>query len=85
VYGLRRALVVAGAQTLVTSLWKVDDQVTRDLMVAYYKNLLGGAGRVEALRRAALLIRKTHPEPRFWAPFIAIGQNGPLKGIRGVE
>jgi CHAT domain-containing protein len=85
VYGLRRALVVAGAQTVVTSLWKVDDAVTRDLMVAYYKNLLAGAGRVEALRQAAQKIRKAHPEPRYWAPFIAIGQNGPLKGIRGAE
>jgi CHAT domain-containing protein len=79
VYGLRRAVMVAGAETLVTSLWQVSDQVTRDLMVAYYKNLLAGQGRSEALRQASLAIRKQHPSPFFWAPFIAIGQVGPLK------
>ncbi len=82
VYGLRRALVVAGAQTLVTSLWKVDDAVTREMMTAYYRNLLAGQGRVEALRRAALAVRSKHPEPRYWAPFIAIGKGAPLKSIK---
>lgn len=82
VYGLRRAVVVAGAQTLVTSLWKVDDQVTRDLMSAYYRNLLGGMGRIEGLRQAALAVRKKNPEPRLWAPFVAIGQETPLKEAR---
>jgi CHAT domain-containing protein len=82
VYGLRRAVIVAGAETLVTSLWKVDDDVTRELMIAYYRKLLAGAGRGEALREASLQVRRKHPEPRYWAPFIAIGQVGPLKGIR---
>jgi CHAT domain-containing protein len=81
VYGLRRALVVAGAETLVTSLWKVDDEVTRDMMTQYYRNLLKGQGRVEALRTAAQAIRAKHPDPRHWAPFIAIGQVGPLRGV----
>jgi CHAT domain-containing protein len=83
VYGLRRALVVAGAETLVTSLWKVDDKVTRDLMTSYYRNLKAGQGRVEALRAAAIAIRKKHPEPRYWAPFIGIGQSGPLRNLGG--
>jgi CHAT domain-containing protein/Tfp pilus assembly protein PilF len=83
VYGLRRALVVAGAETLVTSLWKVDDKVTRDLMTLYYRNLKAGQGRVEALRAAAIAIREKHPEPRFWAPFIGIGQSGPLRNLGG--
>jgi CHAT domain-containing protein len=34
VYGLRRALVVAGAETLVTSLWKINDETTQELMEA---------------------------------------------------
>ena len=80
---MRRALVVAGAETLVTSLWKVDDEVTRDMMTVYYRNLLKGQGRVEALRAAAITIRQKHPEPRHWAPFIAIGQVGPLRGVEG--
>ncbi len=81
VYGLRRAVMVAGAETLLTSLWKVDDKATRDLMERYYKNLLKGRGRSDAMREAALQLRKSHPHPYFWAPFIAIGRAAPLLGI----
>jgi CHAT domain-containing protein/Tfp pilus assembly protein PilF len=81
VQGLRRALVVAGAQTLVTSLWKVDDETTRQLMEHYYRNLLAGQGRAAALRSAMRELRRKHPHPYFWAPFIAIGQDTPLQGV----
>ena len=81
VYGLRRAVMVAGAQTLLTSLWKVDDKATRDLMTRYYKNLLGGSGRAEAMRAAAQYVRKKRPHPYYWAPFITIGRSAPLSGI----
>lgn len=50
VYGLRRSLVLAGAETQMMSLWPVNDKATRDLMVSYYDNLRAGAGRTEALR-----------------------------------
>src|SRR5262249_19574629 len=52
VYGLRRALAIAGAQTQVVSLWKVDDAATCRLMDHYYGGLRGGVGRSEALRVA---------------------------------
>jgi len=81
VYGLRRAVMVAGAQTLLTSLWKVDDKATRDLMKRYYGNLLKGLGRAESMREAAQFVRKKHPHPYFWAPFITIGRSGPLNGF----
>ncbi len=54
VYGLRRALGLAGARTQVMSLWKVDDAATRDLMVDLYRRLRVGQGRAEALRQAQL-------------------------------
>jgi CHAT domain-containing protein len=54
VYGLRRALVLAGSESQVMSLWKVDDAATRDLMVAYYRRLQAGEGRTEALRQVQL-------------------------------
>lgn len=54
VYGLRRALVLAGSESQVMSLWKVADEATRDLMVAYYRKLMAGEGRTEALRRVQL-------------------------------
>jgi CHAT domain-containing protein len=81
VYGLRRALVVAGAETLVTSLWMVNDETTRELMEGYYGNLLAGQGRTAALREAMQALRQKQPHPHFWAPFIAIGRDSPLQGI----
>ena len=54
VYGLRRALVLAGSESQVMSLWQVSDDATRDLMIDYYKRLQAGEGRTEALRQVQL-------------------------------
>lgn len=62
-YGLRCAVLIAGAETLVTSLWKVNDQGTQALMSRYYQALLGGASRAEAMRKAAQAIRTLYPQP----------------------
>jgi MYXO-CTERM domain-containing protein len=80
VFGLRRALAMAGAETQVMSLWRVDDDATSALMVSYYDELLAGCGRSEALRRAELrLLRaKETAHPYYWASFIASGADGPL-------
>ena len=53
-YGLRRALVLAGSESQVISLWKVSDAGTRDLMTVYYDRLRAGEGRSEALRHVQL-------------------------------
>ena len=81
VYGLRRALIVAGAETVVTSLWSVNDETTATLMESYYQHLLAGRGRAAALREAMLSVRAQKPHPHYWAPFISIGKDGPLKVI----
>jgi CHAT domain-containing protein len=78
VYGLHRAFLVAGAETVVMSLWKVNDETTRALMEAYYSNLLAGQGRAMALREAMRTLRLVRPHPHYWAPFIAMGQDTPL-------
>lgn len=54
VYGLRRALVLAGSETQVMSLWQVSDVATRDLMSDYYTRLQRNEGRTEAMRQAQL-------------------------------
>jgi CHAT domain-containing protein len=75
VYGLRRALVLAGVESQVMSLWQVSDEATRDLMGAYYQRLQAGEGRTEALRQVQLsmLHGPTWPHPFFWASFIQLG------------
>jgi CHAT domain-containing protein/Tfp pilus assembly protein PilF len=49
VYGLRRAFTIAGAESQLMSLWKVDDLKTQELMVGYYQRLKDGMGRSEAM------------------------------------
>src|SRR5262249_32647849 len=81
VRGLRRALVVAGSETQVMSLWKVDDEATRQLMTSFYRHLFQeGSGRSLALRQAQLelLGKKGTQHPFFWASFIVSGARGPL-------
>ena len=79
VYGLRRAFVLAGAKTLVMSLWKVPDQETQELMEDFYQRLWEGQPRAEALREAQLDMKDKHPdEPLYWGAFICQGDPGPL-------
>jgi CHAT domain-containing protein len=78
VIGLRRAFLLAGAHTLVISLWKVPDQQTQELMNCFYQNLRAGQSRVEALRDAQLSLRKKYAHPLFWGAFICQGFPGPL-------
>ncbi|HEY3770384.1 MAG TPA: CHAT domain-containing protein, partial [Candidatus Angelobacter sp.] len=58
VFGLRRAFVLAGAESLVMSLWPVSDYTTREMITAYYTGLKNGRGRGEALRQAELAMLK---------------------------
>jgi CHAT domain-containing protein len=82
-HGLRNALSLAGAETQVTSLWKVDDEATAELMVAYYRTLGGGAGRSLAMRTAQLAVRANEEtaHPYYWAGFIVSGNPAPLSGV----
>ena len=80
VYGLRRALLLAGTESLVTSLWPVSDYMTRQIMSAYYTGLQQGRGRGEALRQAQLDLLKRHRHPFYWAGFIQLGEWRNLDG-----
>lgn len=78
VFGLRRSFLLAGARTLVMSLWKVPDQQTQELMEDFYRRILNGQNRSDALRAAQLAMKTRHPEPLYWAAFICQGDPGPL-------
>jgi len=75
VYGLRRAFTLAGAQSQVMTLWRVDDEATKDLMVNYYQRLARGEGRGEALRQAqlAMLRSQNYAHPKYWSGMIPAG------------
>ena len=90
IVGLTRAFFYAGASSAVVSLWKVEDQSTALLMERFYQRLNSGQSRVEAIQQAKLDIigskiklKATGTEeslaaPFFWAPFILVGDWGPI-------
>ena len=73
VFGLRRAFVLAGAQTLLVSLWPVPDAATQELMGHFYRHLAKGLNKAEALRQAKQAMRALEPHPRNWAGFVLVG------------
>jgi len=75
--GLSRGVFHAGASSLAASLWKVNDEATVDLAVEFYRALLAGRTKPEALRRAALRTRSRLRHPYYWAPFVLLGDPGP--------
>lgn len=85
VLGLRRAFLIAGAQTLIMSLWKVPDRETKEIMIEFYTRLLSGMGRADALHQAQLEIQKKHPDnPWYWGAFICHGVTAPLNLVTSV-
>lgn len=80
VFGLRRAFQVAGAGTLIMSLWSVDDDATREWMGALYEaRLAQGLGTADAVRQASRAVladrraRGQSTHPFYWASFVAAG------------
>ena len=85
VYGLKRAIAVAGARSSLLSLWKVDDAATAAFMKTFYQYLASGLGKSESLLRTQSDFR-SHPiplwrEPYVWAAFQLSGETGPIPGF----
>jgi CHAT domain-containing protein len=85
--GLMRALLYAGAASLVLTLWTVEDRSTAGLMQRFYQGLAAGQRKASALRQAQLAFIQTgggdpaaatYTHPYFWAPFFLVGDAGPL-------
>lgn len=74
VYGLQRAFKLAGVNSLIMSLWKVDDGATQILMTSFYQNYLNGMSKREALLSAQNKVRNTpgFEDPYNWAAFILL-------------
>lgn len=72
VFGLQRAFKMAGVQSLIMSLWKVDDHATMQLMNNFYSNWIGGMSKHDAFNSAIEQIRKTYKSPYYWAAFVML-------------
>jgi CHAT domain-containing protein len=75
VYGLQRAFFVAGAKSLIVSLWKVNDEATQILMTNFYQNWVGKKqDKYTALLNAQKELQKKYPDPYYWGAFILLGR-----------
>lgn len=73
VYGLQRAFKLAGVQTIIMSLWKVNDAATQMLMTEFYSNwIVNKMNKRKAFEAAKQKVRSTYPEPSCWAGFIML-------------
>ena len=73
VYSLQRAFQVAGGQSIIMSLWTVDDKTTQKLMVSFYEKYLSGQDIITAFRDERLEIKDKYRDPYHWGAFKLLG------------
>ena len=72
VMGLPRGFKQAGVQSLLVSLWSVNDKSTAQLMTAFYRYWIQGKTKQQAFKQAVAEVRKDYPQPYYWAPFMLL-------------
>ena len=70
VFGLQRAFKLAGARSLIISLWSVDDRVTAEFMVTFYRSWLAGKEMRQAFDDTQRTFRVKYSNPYYWAGFV---------------
>ena len=72
IFGLQRAFKMAGVQTIIMSLWKVDDEATSLMMTIFYKELLKTGSKHDAFVYAQKIVKEKYDDPYFWASFVML-------------
>lgn len=74
VFGLQRGFKKAGVNSILMSLWKVEDEATSTLMIEFYSNWLAGKSKYESLELAKEKVRSVEKwsDPHYWAAFILL-------------
>jgi CHAT domain-containing protein len=73
VIGLQRAFMIAGAKSVIMSLWSVSDEKTQQLMSLFYSNWIENKmSKEDAFYQAKIEMKKLYPEPYYWAGFVLL-------------
>ena len=78
---LQRAFLVAGAESVLATLWRIDDKATPDWIGAFYDAIAAGRTRAQAVQDAMKAQIATRPHPYYWAAFELTGAIGPIRPL----
>ena len=73
VYGLHRAFQTAGAQAVIMSLWKVDDEATKYFMTKFYEEYFQSSDKDTSIKYARQQTKQKYPHPYYWGAFVKVG------------
>jgi CHAT domain-containing protein/tetratricopeptide (TPR) repeat protein len=74
VYGLQRAFLIAGAKSIIMSLWSVSDEATMELMTLFYTNYAKTGNKMQAFSDAVKQLKTKYKEPFYWSAFIMLSK-----------
>ena len=74
VYGLQRAFLIAGAKSIIMSLWGVSDEATMELMTLFYNNYAKSGNKQQAFADAIKQLKIKYKEPYFWSAFVMLSK-----------
>jgi CHAT domain-containing protein len=74
VFGLQRSFLIAGAKSIIMSLWSVSDEATMELMTLFYSNYSKSGNKEQAFAQAQKQLKTKYKEPFYWAAFVMLSK-----------
>jgi CHAT domain-containing protein len=74
VYGLQRAFLIAGARSIIMSLWSVSDDATMELMILFYTNYAKSGNKAQAFADAIKQLKLKYKQPFYWSAFVMLSK-----------
>ena len=71
-FGFQRTFLLAGAKSIMMSLWKIEDSITLDFMTRFYENLVSNYDKAESFSKAQKFIKQKYRHPFYWGAFVLI-------------